>query len=133
MLEAVVIAVAALLFGAAFSLPLLLHLGQAGVHQDWDLLWQLQWAAQQSVAHFHQLPLWNPYKCGGMPLLANPHSRIITPFFLLHLLLGPVTGVHVEIPLHLAIGWGGGYLLARAQGLNPLAGVVSGTVFTASS
>jgi hypothetical protein len=129
----VLVAVAAALFGIAFSYPILLHLGELSLHQDWDLLWQLQWVAYHSVVHFAELPLWNPYKCGGMPLLANPHSRMLTPFFLLHALFGPVLGLQLEIPLHLAIGFGGGYVLARVLGLGPLAAILCGTVFPASS
>jgi hypothetical protein len=129
----VLVAVAAVLFGIAFSYPILLRFGELAVHQDWDLLWQLQWVAYHSVAHFDQLPLWNPYKCGGMPLLANPHSRIVTPFFLLHALFGPVVGLQLEVPLHLAIGFGGGYVLARVLGLGRLPATLCAVVFPASS
>src|SRR5438093_334681 len=101
--EPVLVGLVAVAFALAFSYPVLGHLSEAGFRRDWDLLRQLDWAAFHSVTHFHQLPLWNPYKCGGMPLLANPHSRIVTPFFLLHLFLGPNVGLNLEVPLHLAI------------------------------
>jgi len=58
-----------------------------------------------SVAHFHQLPLWNPYECGGTPMIGDPQSRVLTPFFLIHLLFGPVVGIHLEIALHFALLW----------------------------
>jgi hypothetical protein len=120
-------------FAVAFSAPIYPRLGRIGHHADWDLLWSLQWAAYDSVVRFHQLPLWNPYRCGGMPLFAHPHSRIATPFFLLHLLLGPFLAVYLEIPLHLAIAWAGGYYLARVQALRPLAAIAVASVFPASS
>ena len=131
--EIVLAALGATAFALAFCHPMRGHLGEAGYHHDWDLLWQLDWAACGAVMRHHQLPLWNPYKCGGMPLLANPHSRILTPFFLLHLLFGPVAGLHLEIPVHLAIGWAGGYMLARIQGLGPLAAVAGASLFLGSS
>ena len=65
-------------FALAFSWPILGRIGEAGFHHDWDLLWQLDWAACDTVTRHHQLPLWNPWKCGGMPLLAQSvtlHSR----------------------------------------------------------
>ena len=122
--EVVLAVVGAIVFALAFSQPLLGRLAQANFHDDWDFTAQLNWVAYASVARFHQLPLWNPYKCGGMPLLGNPQSRFMTPLFLLHLLFGPVVGAHLEIPFHLAIAWGGGYLLARALGLGAPGAVV---------
>src|ERR1700693_5382479 len=100
----------AILFGLAFSLPVLAHLSAVSTNYDWDFHLELHWVPFYKVTHFHQFPLWNPYRCGGLPMLANPHSRILTPFFLLHLLFGPFIGLHLEIPLHLAIGWSGGFV-----------------------
>ena len=131
--EPVLVGLVAVAFALAFSYPVLGHLSEAGFRRDWDLLRQLDWAAFHSVTHFHQLPLWNPYKCGGMPLLANPHSRIVTPFFLLHLFLGPNVGLNLEVPLHLAIAWSGGYVLGRILGLGPRAAALSASVFPGSS
>ena len=34
-------------------------------------------------------------------------------FFLLDLMFGPLIGIHLEIIAHLALGFGGAYLLAR--------------------
>jgi len=131
--EPLLVGLGAVAFALAFSYPVLGHLTEAAFHTDWDLVRQLDWAAVHSVTHFHQLPLWNPYKCGGMPLLANPHSRIVTPFFLLHLFLGPDLGLNLEVPLHLAIAWSGGYVLGRTIGLGTGAAAVSASVFPGSS
>jgi hypothetical protein len=120
-------------FGLAFSLPILAHLSAISTRHDWDFHWELDWVSFFTVTHFHELPLWNPYRCGGLPMLANPQSRILTPFFLLHLLFGPFVGLHLEIPFHLAIGWSGGYVLARVQGLSRAACAVCGTIFAGSS
>jgi hypothetical protein len=131
--ETVFVIGCAILFGVVFSYPILEHLSRVGGFYDFDLMLELHWAAAHSVARFHQLPLWNPYKCGGIPMLANPQSRIVTPFFALSLLFGPFVGLNLEIPLHLAIGWSGGYVLARVQGLSRSAGVVCGSIFAGSS
>lgn len=132
-LETISVIGGAILFGLAFGYPILEHLSLVGGFYDFDLTLELHWVAVHTVASFHQLPLWNPYKCGGMPMLANPQSRIVTPFFALSLLFGPFVGLNLEIPLHLAIGWGGGYVLARVQGLGPAAGLVCGSIFAGSS
>jgi len=132
-LEIICVVAAALLFGAAFTAPMLAHLSAIGNIRDWDWQMHMQWVPFYTVTHFHQLPLWNPYECGGVPMLANPQSRFLTPFFLLHLLFGPVIGFQLEITLHFAIAWAGGYVLARVQGISPLASALCGSIYTGSS
>ena len=127
------VAAVSLLFGAVFSYPMLLNLRTASVQNDWDFASELHWVAYYTVTHFHQFPIWNPYKCGGMGMLANPQSRFLTPFFLLHLLFGPMAGAHLEVTLHLALMWAGCYVLARTLGTHPLACAVGASVFCASS
>ncbi len=131
--EAWRVAGASLVFGAAFSYPMLVRLFQASEQNDWDFESQLMWAPYYTVVRFHQIPLWNPWKCGGMPMLGNPQSRFVTPFFLLHLLFGFMVGAHLALTLHLAIAWAGGYVLARVIGLDPVAAVTAATIFPASS
>ena len=127
------VALGSLVFGLAFAWPILGHLGQFGAFHDWEEFTELHWVPYYTVVHFHQFPLWNPYECGGLPMFGNPQSRILTPFFLLHLLVGPVLGLQLEIILHLAIAWSGGYVLGRTIGLRPMACVASATVFAANS
>jgi hypothetical protein len=47
--------------------------------------------------------------------------------------MGPSVGAHLEVTLHLAIAWAGGYVLARMLGLGPLAAVAAATILPASS
>ena len=54
---------------------------------------------------FPSMAALNPYLWAGMPMLADAESRVLTLFFLLHVLFGPTVGIHLEIPLHLAIGF----------------------------
>jgi hypothetical protein len=109
------------------------HLARFPANGDWDLFTGLRWVPYYTVTHFGQLPYWNPYRCGGMPMLGNPESGIVTPFFLLYLVFGPYAGLYLEIFLHLAIAFAGGYLLARVMGLTRLAAVVCAGAFPASS
>lgn len=151
--EAGWVALASLGFAAIFAYPMLCQLGYLGpgvwgwinlppdfshlarfpANGDWDLFTQLRWVPYYTVTHFHQPPLWNPYKCGGMGMIGNPESGIVTPFFLFYLFLGPYAGLYLEIFLHLALAFAGGYLLGRVTGLSRIAAVVCGSAFPASS
>ncbi|HVN64923.1 MAG TPA: hypothetical protein VMT58_09820 [Candidatus Binataceae bacterium] len=131
--EMLAAAIAAAVLSIAFSYPIVMHLGAPGVWHDWDFSLQLQWAAYYSVAHFHQFPLWNPWKCGGMPLLGNPQSHFLSPWFLLTLLFGPVIGLHLEIPGHFIAAWLGTYVLGRSLAMRPLAAAGAACAFATSS
>jgi len=111
----------------------LIHPTRAGLLDDWDFFMLLHWVPYYTVTHFHQLPLWNPYECGGVPMIGNPQSRVLTPFFLIHLLTGPVVGIHLEIALHFALSWAGGYFLGRTLKQSRIAAAGAATVFPASS
>jgi hypothetical protein len=132
-LEIGLVALGALLFTIAFTYPILLRLSYIGIVWDWSEKLSHAWAAVTSIKTFHQIPLWDPYSCGGMPLLANPLFPGLTPWFSLELLFGPVVGVNLQIPIHLAIAWAGGYVLARCLGMGAVGGLTCASVFAASS
>lgn len=100
---------------------------------DRDMFAQLRWVPYYTLTHFHQLPFWNPYKCGGMPMLGNPESAIVTPFLMLYLVFGLIPGMLLEIYLHVAIMFAGGYLFGRELGLVPRAALVLAAMFPSSS
>jgi hypothetical protein len=131
--ELVTIPLGALAFALVFSWPLLGHLATPGASGDWDMLLGLKWVSYETIVKFHQFPLWDPYRCGGLPQLGNPQSQIISPFFPLTLLYGPFLGTHLQIIMSLAVAWSGCYLLARVIGIRPLGALAAATVFPASS
>jgi hypothetical protein len=133
--ERVLVCLASLAFGAIFSYPLLRdhNLSKLSIFGDWDFSLQLGWVPYKTIVQFHQIPLWNPYKCGGMPMLGNPQSHFVTPLFLLSLLFGPVVGLHLEVPVHMAIAWSGTYTLARVQKIAPLAAAGAAVAYAGSS
>ncbi len=120
--------------GAWIVEPHISHLSQIPSDgADRDMFTELRWVPYYTIAHFHQLPFWNPYKCGGMPMLGNPESGIITPFILLYLVFGLIPGMLLEIYLHIAIMFAGGYVFGRELGLVPLAALVLAAMFPSSS
>jgi hypothetical protein len=131
--ETKLLALGSALFALVFSYPLLGHLGTAGLGRDWNLNLEMAWATWDSVTRLHQFPWYQPWVCGGYPIFADPESRILTPFFLLHLILGPVVGLHVEVVAHIAIGFAGAYFLARVLTISPLGAVACAATFMGSS
>ena len=113
--------------------PHLNRFTQLPMNGDTDMFDQLRWVPYYTVTHFHQWPFWNPYKCGGMTMLGNPESGIVTPFFILYLALGLVPGLVLEIYLHIALGFAGGFLFGRELGLERIPSVVLAGMFLTSS
>ncbi len=116
-----------------FEAPHFSNLARLPINNDSDLFDQLRWVPYYTLTHFHQWPFWNPYKCGGVAMLGNPESSIVTPFLLIYLAGGLLAGIFLEIYLHIAIGFAGGYVLGRELGLRPIACVVLAGMFPSSS
>ena len=100
---------------------------------DWDFNLQLHWVASYTISHFHQFPFWNPYKCGGIPLFADPQSAVLTPFLLVDLLFGPEIGLNLFSIAHAAIAFGGAYFLARVLRISKIGAVACAVAFAGSS
>lgn len=132
-LPSALVLLGSVIFAFAFSYPLLGHMETAGLAWDWMPSMQLAWAAWNSVIHLHQFPWWQTWVCGGYPIFAHPESRILTPFFLLHLLFGVAVGVHIEIIAHITIGFAGAYFLARSLNISAIGGVACAGTFMGSS
>jgi hypothetical protein len=122
-----------LIFGAAFCWPLLDSVGHIGPRNDWDQHLTLHWVPYETVRQYGQIPLWNPYVCGGMPMLGNPQSRWLTPFFLLHVWFGPELALQLEMLAHICLGWLGAFVLGRTVGLSRVASLAPATIFAGSS
>ncbi len=135
--ESLWVALGSVAFAICFGYPIVTHLTHGALSQwalnDWDLNMEMFWVPFHSIRHFHQFPLWDPYKCGGIPLLANPQSTFLTPSFALQLVAGPSLGVHLEVVSHIAIGFAGAYWLAREEKLSPLGAVATAGTFAGSS
>jgi len=58
--------------------------------RDWDLHIFYHAVPVSTILDYHQFPLWNPYHCGGSPLLAHPQSSFLSPTVLFSLIFGVV-------------------------------------------
>ncbi len=76
------------LLAAAMVWPLLEVAAYTNDFRDAQVLGLHERAAVAAVARFHELPLWNPYYCGGLYALGAPQSRHASPAFLATLLFG---------------------------------------------
>jgi hypothetical protein len=112
--------------------PVLWSNGRWGI-QDWDVHTFLQAAPRVSLLQYHQVPLWNPWFCGGMPLLARPESAFVTPLYGVILLGGELVGLRIWILLHLVVGLFGVHVVARDLRQSRLAGMLAGVLFMMSS
>ena len=82
---------------ATFAWPVLMAAPQLNEFRDFHILGLYQHSAVDAVTRFGQLPLWDPYFCGGQYSLGNPQTRWASPLFLLSLLFGPFRGDGVAI------------------------------------
>ncbi len=72
-------------------------------------------AARVSVVRYHELPLWNPYECGGLPLWDNPQAPFGAPLMWPLYFLGSNKTVALWYVAHSAFGFVSMWLLARRE------------------
>jgi hypothetical protein len=106
-----------LLLATWAALPTLQQARGMNAFHDAQFLSAYEEHARISVLQFGQLPLWDPYNCGGLYGLAAPQTRYATPFFLLSLALGVDAGAALLGLLLMALGMEGMYRYARSWGV----------------
>jgi hypothetical protein len=89
-------------------------------------------AARLAVVKFHQLPLWNPYYCGGIPGFGTPSARFVSPTFLLSILFGTIRADVLVATAMTLVGLEGAFRYARARGGGALGAVLAAPVFALS-
>ena len=125
------------IFGISFIISLVYHsVGNPSTyflpHLDWRL--HLSWAgaARNTILHYGQLPTWNPYRCGGVSVIGEPESDILSVFLPLLVMFGPFMGYVALFIINFAIGCVGFYKLGRRYGLNTFASVLVGQAYMMS-
>ncbi|MEA2751445.1 MAG: hypothetical protein QOI41_5588 [Myxococcales bacterium] len=83
-------------------------------------------AEHASIARYHELPMWNPYECGGLPLWDNPQGPAGAPLVLLMFVTDTTKTIMAWYVLHSAAGFLCMWILARKDlGLSRPASVLA--------
>lgn len=101
------------------------------LYSDWDQHLLYHAVPRETLLRYGEAPLWNPWLCLGHPMLGNPQSRIVTPWFALHLVLGSVAALKLEIVGHAALAVLAAAFLARTLRVSPTGSLMAGAVFGA--
>lgn len=112
--------------------PVLVDIRNIGV-SDWDSQLFYHAAPLKTILEYGQFPLWNPYFCGGAPMLASPELSFLSPAYIFVLLFGEVVGVKLIIVLFTVLGMWGMYFLSRTLGLGRLSSLLPPVVYIMSS
>ncbi|MGH7327143.1 MAG: YfhO family protein, partial [Polyangiaceae bacterium] len=89
-------------------------------------------AARITMARYHELPAWNPYYCGGIPLAANPQDESLAPDFLLRLVYGTGPGRRLAVLLFLVLGMEGTFWVARKHECSVIGAITAAAIFSVS-
>ena len=126
-----VLVVLSILVSLVYYYPILNSGNNLGI-QDWDQNFAWTEYTRVSLLNFHQIPFWNPYKCGGSVHFANPQIPVISFQTLFALLFGTVRGIKLSIFFHGVIGFIGFYFLAKQYKLSHIGSLLASIIFSFS-
>jgi hypothetical protein len=82
---------------------------------DGPVFYKMFEAARVSMTRYHELPMWNPYECGGLPLWDNPQAPFGSPLTWPMYFVGTTKAVIFWYVSHSAIGFASMWLLMRVE------------------
>jgi hypothetical protein len=100
--------------------------------RDAQVLLSYEHHAAETVRRFGQLPLWDPYYCGGFYALGSPQTRFTSPTFLLSVLFGAARAEALTSFLFLLVGLEGTWRYAKSYGGGALGSALAAPVFALS-
>lgn len=113
------------------SLVLFKDINKLGI-QDWDQHYAYAEAARSSILKYKQIPLWNPYHCGGTSQIGNPQNDFLSPGFVFPLMLGPVVGYKILFIIYLFISLVGFYYLGLYYNISKLGSILLSHIYMLS-
>jgi hypothetical protein len=116
----------------AAAWPLLSTAAMLNEFRDAHVLAHYESAARDSVLHWHQAPLWDPYYCGGMYLLGTPQARFLSPTFLFTLFFGEARGEALTAFAMMIVGLEGTFRYARDRGATRFGALLAAPLFALS-
>lgn len=113
-----------------FCAPLFAEMANLGV-RDWDQHLFYYASFLKDIVQYGQLPLWNPWYCGGCVLFQNPQIPMISPAYVLALLMPFVAAMKVNILLHYFLTLVGFAIVAKTvfRVSNPVVFLCAGSLF----
>jgi hypothetical protein len=114
------------------SWPLLSTAPALNEFRDAHVLAHYETAAREAVLRWHQMPLWDPYYCGGMYLLGTPQARFVSPTFLLSLLFGERRAEAITVFVMITVGLEGAFRYARSRGATAFGAMLAAPLFALS-
>jgi hypothetical protein len=111
------------------SWPLLASPKAINTFRDAHVLAHYESVARDSILRFGQLPLWDPYYCGGMYLLGTPQSRFVSPTFALSLLFGEFGGEALAAFAMFVVGLEGAFRYSRTRRASATGAFLAAPIF----
>jgi hypothetical protein len=116
----------------AAAWPLLSTASMLNEFRDAHVLAHYETAARDSVLHWQQAPLWDPWYCGGMYLLGTPQARFLSPTFLFTLFFGEARGEALTAFAMMIVGLEGTFRYARDRGATRFGALMAAPLFALS-
>jgi hypothetical protein len=122
-----------LLVSLAFWAPAFQHMTASG-WGDWQWFHHMWEAGRIAIVRWHEVPLFDPFHCGGVPLWGNPQAQVFSPTFLLTAVpFGTTVGHKLFVVFHCLVGLFGMYVLVRRElKCGELASAYAAVLFTTS-
>ncbi|HKB07620.1 MAG TPA: hypothetical protein VKF61_05005 [Candidatus Polarisedimenticolia bacterium] len=92
---------------------------------------ELKWAGIEAMRH-GRLPLIDPYRAGGQPLLGNPNALTLYPDALLFFVASPLRALSAHFWIHFLLAPFSFFWLARALGLGRASSWAAGVCYALS-
>ena len=111
------------------AFPIFEDVNRGGPTFDWQFFQFFEEVARRTVLKYHQLPIWNPYFCGGTTLIGNPQTTFLVPTFPLVLVFGTTLGMRLSEMTVVLVGCEGCWRLMRHLGARPLPALLGAVAY----
>lgn len=71
---------------------------------DWDQHFFYLESVRKAIVDFKEIPFWNPYYVGGIPILENPQVKFFTPTNIISIFIGSIKALKFSIILYYIVG-----------------------------
>lgn len=109
--------------------PILPDAARLNEFRDVHHLFLYERSAIDTIKRFGELPLWNPYYCGGFDAVAAPQTRFVSPTLLLGLLFGAERAEILTVFFLAVVGMEGMYRWLRLREDRALSAMIIAPVF----